>query len=204
MRRLLLLMGLALAAGGCSSAALRPWQSMDMATGERQRVFEAAREVLAKHFPLGEVSFARGVIETKPQVFDRSRLGTLADLRGAGGRWRRTVYFEIGPEDMTIVARVAVHLEREATAAAESIVAARSGPDESELPAVGTRVAKRAGKPSGEVWVEIGYDASLAREILAQVKERVGQAQKGDQVPLGQSPRDAAEETRRLGAELNR
>ena len=204
MRPMLLLIGVALAAGGCSSAAVRPWQSADMATGDRQRVFEAAREVLAKHFQVAEVNFPRGTIETQPQAFDRSRSGTLADVRGAGGRWRRTVYFEMGPEGMTTFARVAVHLEREATAAAESIVQARSDARESELPRVGPRYAKPPSQPSREVWVEIGYDAPLAREILAQITQRVRQAQQGDQVPLGQSPKDAAEETRRIGAELNR
>jgi len=195
-----LLLVLALAAGGCSGAGMRPWQTADMATGERQRVFEAAREVLARHFELAEVNFVKGVIETRPQVFEKSRSGTLADLRGAGGRWRRTAYFEMSPGATSVTAWIAVREEREATAAAEAIV----GADERELPRVGPNYEKSASRPARQVWVEIRYDAGLARELLAAISDRVRQLDRDDRIPPDQSPKDAAEETRRLGNALNR
>jgi hypothetical protein len=204
MRQGLLVLVLALVAGGCSGESLRPSQSADMATGDRQCVFEAAREVLAKHFELSEASFPKGIIETRPQVFEKSRAGTLADFRGAGGRWRRTAYFEMSPGEMSVTVRLAVRLEREATAAAEAMTEAQSDARESELPRVGPRYQKPASKPASQVWMDMGYDAGLARELLAAIAERVRQAERGDKLPPGLSPKEAAEETRRLGAELNR
>jgi hypothetical protein len=204
MKKWLLLLAFAAVAGGCNASDLRPWQSGDMATGDRQRVFQAAREVLGKHFEIAEASFPRAMIETRPQVFEKSRAGTLADFRGAGGRWRRTVHFEMEPGEMAVIARVAVHLEREATAAAEAMIEAQESPDDRQVPRTGPRYQKPASKPSPQVWMEIGYDAGLARELLAEIAGRVRQLESGERLPPGQSPQDAAEETRRLGTELNR
>jgi hypothetical protein len=204
MKRLLLIAALAAAAAGCNARAVRPWQSAEMPTHDRQHVFNAAREVLAKHFQVAEANFAAGAIETRPQVFDRSKSGTLADWRGAGGRWRRTAYFEIDRAALEIRARVAVRLEREETAAAVAITEARSDARESELPRVGPRYNKPPSRPSDEVWVEVGYDAPLARELLSAIAQRAGQLEQGDRTPDGQSPKEAADEARRLGAEINR
>ncbi|HUU11246.1 MAG TPA: hypothetical protein VM431_12015 [Phycisphaerae bacterium] len=204
MKKLLLLVGLLAAAAGCAGTGSRAWQRSPMPTHDRQMVFEAAREVIAEHFEVTEASFVRGTIETRPQVFDRKRGGTLADVRGAGGRWRRTVSFEMGRDGLAIVAAVAVRLEREATEAAVAMSEAAGPARADELPSSphgGGSVRRRQGD---EVWVEVGSDDALARELLSTIAERVGASESGNQLPEGQSPQDAAEEVRRIGAQQGR
>ena len=200
MKRLGLLCALLAAVAGCGGAATRAWQRSAMPTHDRQAIFDAAREVLAAHFEIADSSFASGTIETKPQVFERQRAGTLADVRGAGGRWRRTASFAMDYDGLTVIARVAVRLEREATAAAVAVSEA-AGETGDELPGPAARRATASARASEEVWMEVGYDDGLARELLAAIAERARQAAHGEELPKGQSPKDAAEETRRIGAQ---
>ena len=200
MKRLILVVGLVMAAGGCRGAATRGWQESALPTHDRQRAFEAALEVFEKHFEVARSNYASGTIETKPQAVEKRRWGTLADVRGAGGSWRQTAFFEMDRDGLTVVGRVAVRLEREATAAAEAIVAARADERQSELPRTGPEQVRTRAK-GDEVWVEAGYDAALARELLSEISEKAGQAERSEVVPQGESPKEAAEETRRIGAE---
>ena len=199
-KRALLVLVLAAAVAGCRGAASRAWQRSPMPSHDRQTVFEAARAVLAEHFEVADANIVRGTIETRPQVFDRRRTGTLADVRGAGGRWRRTVSFEMDRHDLTVVAAVSVRLEREATEAAVAMSETARPDRVDELPPSthgGVEVGRRTTDP---VWMDVGYDDALARELLATVAERVRTRQRGDAIPEGQSPGEAAEETRRIGA----
>jgi len=200
MKRVALMAGLLVVAAGCQGAATRAWQQAALPTHDRQRAFDAALEVFERHFDVARSSYASGTIETRPQVFDKRREGTLADIRGAGGRWRRTASFEMDRDGLTIVGCVAVRLEREATTAAVAI-SESSGDRADELPRVGAQYTRPSTQASEQVWVEVGYDAQMARELLAAIADRVRVAERGEAVPEGQSPRDAAEETRRLGAE---
>jgi hypothetical protein len=172
-----------------------------MSSHDRQAVFEAARDVLGEHFEIQKQSFAEGVIETKPQLFDRQRSGTLADLRGAGGRWRRTAAFSLDRDGLEMVARVSVRLEREGTDAAVLVSESARPERMDELPpsTPGDGRAHRA-QPQ-PVWTQVGYDEGLARELLAAMAERVRARESGQAMPQGQSPRDAADEARRIGAE---
>jgi hypothetical protein len=204
-KSLLSLVVLTVFAGGCQLGVSRPWQQADLPTHDRQRAFNAAKDVLAKHFEIAEASWTRGVIETKPQVFDRKKAGTLADLRGAGGRWRRTVYVEFENSDLTVVALVAVRLEREGTDQAISIAKTGGyGGHSVDVPrAEPFGSASRTGSAE-QVWVEVGYDASQAKELLAQISEAIARLEKGEAPPAGLSPKEEAEETRRLGGELDK
>jgi len=171
-----------------------------MPSHDRQRVFEAARAVLSEHFEVADANVVRGTIETRPQVFQRRRSGTLADVRGAGGRWRRTVSFEMARDGLTVVAAVSVRLQREATEAAVAMTETARPDRTDELPPStlsGVQVGRRTTDP---VWVDVGYDEALARELLATLAERVRTRQQREGVPQGQSPKEAAEETRRIGA----
>ena len=191
---------LAVAAFGCRGAQSRAWQSSPMPSHDRQTVFEAGRDVLAKHFEIAEESFTAGSISTKPKIVDRPRTGTLADVRGAGGQWRRMAVFSMDRDGLSIVARMAVMLQREATEAAIAAEAA-SGVRGEEAPGMGSQVGPAAPKRTGEVWVDVGSDDALARELLAEIAERVRRVSGQDAMPEGQSPREAAEETRRIGAQ---
>jgi len=199
-KRALLVLALVVTVAGCRGAASRAWQRSPMPSHDWQRVFEAARAVLAEHFEVADANVVRGTIETRPQVFDRRRTGTLADVRGAGGQWRRTVSFEMDRDGLTVVAAVSVRLQREATEAAVAM-GETARPDRiDELPP-STRGGVRVGRrPTAPVWMDVGYDDALARELLATVAERVRARQRGDAIPEGQSPSEAAEETRRIGA----
>jgi len=199
-KRAFLVLALLVVAAGCRTAGSRAWQRSPMPSHDRQEVFDAARLVLSEHFEVADANFVRGTIETRPQVFDRQRSGTLADVRGAGGRWRRTVSFEIDRDGLTVVAAVSVRLQREATEAALAMTETARPDRVDELPPSthgGTRVGRG---PTDPVWMDVGYDDALARELLATLAERVRARQQGDAIPGGQSPREAAEETRRIGA----
>ena len=141
-----------------------PWQAADLGTRDSVRAFEAAEAVLKQHFEVAESKWTSGTLSTRPQTFQRKREGTLADIRGAGGRWQRTVYFELENSGSTVVGRCAVQLEREATEAA--IAVARSGgyePHAADVPSsrpFGDRPVRKRGD---QVWVDVGYDAGLAR-----------------------------------------
>ena len=200
MKRVLLVLGLVMTAAGCRAGASRGWQRSPMPTHDRQHVFEAAREVLAEHFEVADVNFVRGTIETKPQVFERRRSGTLADVRGAGGRWRRTVLFEMGRDGLTVTAAVAVRLQREATEAAVAMTETARPARIDELPPSSHGNGRVGRRPVTDVWMDVGYDDALARELLSAIAERVGARERREAVPPGQSPREAAEETRRIGA----
>jgi hypothetical protein len=65
-------------------------------------------------------------------------------------------------------------------------------------------VAEPGARAPRPVWVEVGYDAQLAREILAQIADRVRKMEQGELPPMGQPPKEALEETRRIGAEQGR
>ena len=191
-----LLMVVAVAAGGCGAAA-RGWEQSDLPTHDREKAFEAARTVLSRHSEIVESNWARGEIRSRPQFVDRPRTGTLADVRGAGGRWRSTALCEIGRDGMTIVARVAVRMEREATAAA--VAMAETGTD--DAPRSVPRIAEPGAPADREVWVEMGYDRPMARELLAQIAEEVGKSELREALPPDQSPDRVLEESRRIGAE---
>jgi hypothetical protein len=199
MKNILLILSIAAVAAGCQSAATRAWQSADLPTHDTQRAFEAAKDVLARHFEIANANWTKGTIETKPQLFDRSKSGTISDFRGAGGRWRRSVSFELDRDALTMVARVAVRLEREGTAAAIALAGSGGeGGRVADVPPTLPLIATPGAKSSEQVWTEVGYDASLAREILNQIIERAGRLEKGEAAPMGLSPKAALEETRKL------
>jgi len=182
---------------GCQNGG-RAWQRQAMPAGDRQQVFQVAMETLEAHFEIAKSNIVRGTIETKPQVYDGPRSGTLADLRGAGGAWRRTVFVELERDGLTTVARVAVRLEREATeAAAVQSDTVRTGPSE-ELPPVPDRERPVASRPRDTVWVEVGYDAALARELLGAIASRVRRVQDTEGFPELDSVRKMADEMRRM------
>jgi hypothetical protein len=196
---------LLVSAVGCQTAATRAWQQADLPTHDRQRAFDAARAVLGKHFEIAEASWTKGTIETKPQLIDRKKAGTLADFRGAGGRWRRTVSFELSSSELTVVGMVAVRLEREGTDQAVAI--ARSGGYEThavDAPSSEPFGMSPNARPGQQVWVEVGYDKDMAREILAEIGERVGGMEKADAPPAVATPKEEAEEMQKLGAEPKR
>jgi hypothetical protein len=196
-RSLLLLVALA-AAAGCQEAT-RSWQRQPMPSHDRQRVFQAAQEVLERHFRIADANITRGTIETEPALLDRGGGGTLADLRGAGGRWRRTAFVNLERSGLTVVAKVAVLVEREATDAAIAVAEQhRTGPED-ELPVASPGEPMPGGRPGEIVWMEVGEDKALARELLGAIAQRVREMERDEAVPMGQSPREAAEEVRRLG-----
>ncbi|MBE3132477.1 MAG: hypothetical protein IMZ55_03315, partial [Acidobacteria bacterium] len=114
---------------------------------------------------------------------------------------RRTASFEMDRDGLTILGRVAVRLEREATAAAVAMSETARPERADELPPSAPGNGRGVSRPEKEVWVEVGYDDALARELLAAVAEEIRKAEGGEALPPGQSPKDAAEETRRIGAQ---
>jgi hypothetical protein len=198
MKRTLLFLAAAAAAAGCQQVT-RDWQRQPMPSHDRQRVFQAAQEVIERHFRIADANLIRGTIETEPTLFDRGGGGTLADLRGAGGRWRRTAFFELERSGLTVVGKAAVRLEREATEAAVAASAQHRTAPEEELPADRPGDPVLAERPKEPVWMDVGEDTSLARELLGAIARRVREMERDVTVPTGQSPREAAEEVRRLG-----
>ena len=194
----------ALLAGGCAETSSRAWQHACLPTHDWQRAFDVSQEVLKEHFDIAEASVTKGTIVTKPAVFDRPRGGTLADIRGAGGRWRRTVTLELSRGGLAVDARAAVILEREGTNAAMAI-AQSSGYEEQTVDVPRSRVygTDRGGAPP-PVWVEVGSDDALAREILAKIAQRLEGFDKQETMPSPSSPRQAFEETQKLGAEAGK
>jgi hypothetical protein len=204
MKHVLLAVPLVVLAAGCQQGATRSWQQAELPTHDRQLAFDAARAVLAKHFEVTEANWVQGTLATLPQIFERPRTGTLADIRGAGGRWRRTVHVELSRAGLAITARAAVLLEREATEGAIAIAEAGGyGPRAVDVPR-SEPLAAEPGKPKHLVWVATGYDTQLAREVLSEIAERAARGEKGEALPVGQSPKEAAEETGRIGAEPGR
>jgi len=192
-------LGTVAVSAGCQNGG-RGWQRQTMSTGDRQQVFQAALEVLEEHFEIAKSNIVRGTIETKPQVYDGPPSGTLADLRGAGGAWRRTVFVEIERDGLTTAVSVAVRLEREATeAAVAQSETVRTGPSE-ELPPVPDRERPIAGRPRDTVWVEVGYDEALARELLGTIASRVRRIEEAEGFPELDSVRKMADEMRRMGS----
>ena len=200
-KHLLLLAGLMILGGCATGAGSRAWQSADMPSHDRQRVFDAARLVLGKHFEVADASFGEGTIATKPKPCEGRRGFTLADVRGAGGKCRQTAFLELDRDGLTMIVRAAVLLERERTEQARAILGAQSDAREDELPRTGPRYEKSRGGTGKDIWVEVGYDASLARELLAAIADQVRRMEQGEAVPMGQPPAAAAEETRRLGGQ---
>jgi hypothetical protein len=194
----------ALLAGGCQESASRAWQHLRLPTHDWQCAFDVSQEVLKEHFDIAQASVTKGAIVTKPAVFDRPRSGTLADIRGAGGRWRRTVTLELSRGGLDVDARAAVILEREGTNAAVAITQS-GGYEEQTVDVPRSRVygTDRGGAPP-PVWVEVGSDDALAREILSKIAQRLEGLEKQETMPSTSSSRQALEETQKLGAELNR
>jgi len=194
----------ALLAGGCGEMSSRAWQHAQLPTHDWQRAFEASQEVLKEHFDIAEASLTKGTIVTRPQGFDQPRSGTLADIRGAGGRWRRTVSLELSRSGLAVDARVAVILEREGTNAAMAI-AQSGGHEEQTLDVPRSRVyGTERGAAPAPVWVEVGSDDALARELLAKISRRLEGLEKEETLPPTASPKDVLEETRKLGAEAGK
>ena len=196
MKRLFWMLALAMAMAGCR-APMRGWQEADLPTHDRQVAFDAARDVLGRHFELAEASWARGEIETCPELFEGPRAGTLADVRGAGGRWRRTAVCEIGREGLAVIARVMVLLEREGTAAA----AVLSDMGRDEVPSSVPRIAEPGGASDREVWVEVGHDEELARQLLEEIRGCIREVEKREVLPHEPSGQDIIEESRQFGRE---
>jgi len=100
---------------------------------------------------------------------------------------------------LTVVGKVAVLLEREATAAAIAVAEQHRTAPEDELPIASDGDHSLGDRPKRPVWMEVGEDKSLARELLGTIAQRVREMERKEAVPMGQSPREAAEEVRRLG-----
>jgi hypothetical protein len=191
-------------AGGCQEGLSRPWQQVDLPTHNRQAAYEAARDVLSQHFEIAQQSWTGGTIETRPQAFQGKMSGTLADIRGAGGAWRRTVYFELQSDGLAVTALVAVRLERNATNQAISVAQSGGYGSRPVDEPRDTPFASTAPSRNQQVWVETGYDAGMAREILAEITQTVSKAEKREGMPSGLTPSQEADETRRLGTELSK
>ncbi len=199
-RTAILLFAVAAAAplGGCA-AQLRGWQETPLPTHDRQRAFNAAKAVLGRHFEVAEANWTRGVIETEPKVFEGRHGETLADLRGAETRWRRTATCEIGRDGLTVTARMVVRLQREGTdqAAVLSVHgderAYRQVPESSPP---GTMPG--AARPQ-EVWTDVGYDEAFARTLLAEISQQVQRAESREAPPPGATPEEVFEESYEVG-----
>jgi hypothetical protein len=190
---------LAAGAAGCDADALRTWQQMDLPTHNRQLAFETAKDVIGKHFEIATASWVQGAIETKPQLFEGKKSGTLADYRGAGGRWRRVVSFELADNGFTMVGMADVRLQREATD--QAVAAARTGGSEEGASGrprsepFGTAATRRSGEA---VWVDAGRDDALAKELLGEIAEQAGQAAKRDAIPALSTPDKEFDDARNL------
>ncbi len=196
-RRFLVLVAVALAAG-CQ--ATRAWQARKLPTHDRQRAFEAARDVIGRHFEIAEANWIRGVIRTEPQISSEGPATTMADVR-RDVRYRRTVTFELGREGLEMTGRAAVLLEREGTA--EAVAMAAHGPQaiDEEVPrAMPTRASARA-REAETVWTGIGWDESLARELLAEIARTVEAAEGGEVVPDTGDVRRLMEDSKAYGEE---
>jgi hypothetical protein len=193
------LVGLVLACVGCDASALRSWQSAPLPTHDAQLAFDSARDVLAKHFEVATLNWAQGAIETKPQPIEQPRNATMADYRGAKSRWRRTVYFETTRDGLSITGNVAVRLERESTAEATAMTGSMdTGSSTSELPRTGAEYSRAPSKPPREVWTEVGYDASLAREILAEISTAVSKIEGAEPTLQAPTSQDIGNEMKNL------
>jgi hypothetical protein len=194
----------AIVAGGCQESASRAWQHAQLPTHDWETAFQVCQDVLKEHFEIAEASVTKGTIVTKPSAFERARSGTLADIRGAGGRWRRTVSLELSRGGLEMDVRAAVILEREGTNAAIAIAESGGyGDRANDVPRSQPLISER-GRGPAPVWVEVGNDQALAREILAKIAERLQKIEKQEAMPAIPGAREAFQETRKLGAEANK
>ena len=195
------LIALLAAAGGCQTDALRPWQQMDLPTHDRQLAFQAAKEVIGKHFEIASSSWTQGTIESRPQMFEGKKSGTLADFRGAGGgRWRRTVSFELTASTSDVVGIADVRLQREVTD--QAMAAARTGGYEegaSGRPQSEPYARAETGRSGEQVWVDAGHDDALARELLSEIVETIARDAKREAPPAISTPRQDVEESGKFG-----
>jgi len=195
--RLLLVAILALAAVGCEAS--RPWQTRVLGTNDRQRAFEAAKDVLGLHYEVAESNWTAGTVETKPQMFEGKKFGTLADVRGAGGRWRRIVYCQVEHDGLGVVAHVAVLMQRETSAAGAAVAYDTGQPERASGAEKPPLPASEYERPVRRVWSDAGYDANLASEILAEMAAKVELSERRETPSQGQSPKDIIEESRKYG-----
>jgi hypothetical protein len=193
----LILVAFASVAGGCDAALLRPYQQMDLPTHSRQLAFDAAKEVIGKHFEIATASWVKGVIESKPQLFDGKKSGTLADYRGAGGRWRRIVSFELADDGSSMIGQADVRLEREATD--QAIAASRTGGYEEGTSGRlrSDSLSSSTSTRSSQVWVDAGHDDALAKELLSEIAAQVSSLEKREVRPALSSPEKDIEESRK-------
>lgn len=197
-KRLILVAILALTAVGCETT--RPWQTRVLATGDRQRVFDLAKEFLSQHYEVADSNWGEGAIETKPQMFEGKKFGTLADLRGAGGRWRRTVYCEVEHEGTGMAVRVAVLQQRETSEAGAAVAFDTGQPERPSTSRQPPLAGQEYDRPGRRVWTDAGYDAGLAREILGELAAKVEQTERRETTPQGQSANDIVEESKKYAA----
>ncbi|MGB2754235.1 MAG: hypothetical protein WBE00_03905, partial [Phycisphaerae bacterium] len=71
----------------------------------------------------------------------------------------------------------------------------------SDVPRSVPRIAEPGAPADREVWVEVGYDRPMARELLAQIAQEVEKSEMREALPPDQSPDQVLEESRRIGAE---
>jgi hypothetical protein len=193
-------LGIVVAAMAGCAAGERAWQSARLPTHDRDRAFAAAREVLGRRYGVADANWSRGVVEAKPQRFAGPGKGTLADLRGAGGAWRRTATCRIERDGLDILARVAVRLERDRSA--EALAMADVGREAGSGEAPRTVVEPTRTGAAREAWVDAGYDRETARELLAAIENEVRRAGAEDVVPDVDAPRDLMEESKRIEREM--
>jgi hypothetical protein len=185
----------ALTAVGCETS--RPWQSRVLGTNDRQMAFDLAKEFLGQHYEVAESNWTAGTIQAKPQMFEGKKFGTLADVRGAGGRWRRIVYCEVDHDGLGIVARVAVLQQRETSAAGAAVAFDTGQPEHASGAKQPPIEGQEYERPVRRVWTDAGYDAGLAREILGELAAKVEQSERRETTPQGQSAKDLIEESKK-------
>ncbi len=197
-RSAILLVALATSLGGCV-AQLRGWEQTTLPTHDRQRAFDAARAVLERHFEVAESSWTRGVIETEPRVFEREPGTSLADLRGAEARWRRTATCELGRDGLTMTARVMVRLQRQGTDQAAVMSGGTDGDAYRQVPESSPPGTMPGSARPREVWTDVGYDEAFAEKLLDEIREEVRRGEAREAAPPGETPEEVFEESYEIG-----
>jgi len=171
MKATILLVALAGLLAGCQ-ARQDDWQSMLLPTTDYQAAFMAAREVLAKDYTIAHASFAQGVIETQPQLFQKTGAERQPGAYASGGAaqaYRRTVLCRLERTQESVTVKITVNVERQGASQAETLVVTQGG----ESHAAGAERRWQAlDEHRATYWADIGRDRELETALLERIRAR--------------------------------
>ncbi len=137
----------------------------------------AAMQVFKQYFRLDNEASTGGVLRSRAtetdEHGDREQTGVREVLSGRGNRRRQMAELHVIADGPGVVLRCQVQVQRLETVEREAFAPTRSGDDRpSEATPLGRSSSTEA--RTAHEWKNVGRDRQLEREILDQVRERIG------------------------------